>query len=305
MSTALIHCKNLRKNYGFHSVLHDVDFSIEPGRLTGFLGPNGAGKTTTIRILLGLLNPTSGQSSIFGKSSQTDGKSIRCDIGYLPGDVNLYPRLTGRRTLEFMARARRKNCDDEIDRLAQSLGLELDKRVRNYSTGMRQKLGLIQALMHKPQLLILDEPTSALDPLIRKTVFAELKSVVQDGRSVLFSSHSLSEVEELCDEVIVLREGRIVEQQLISTLQSKALRNVEIVFASEEAIPSKLPDLLTGRTRDGATIKGVWTGNTKELVQWLGQREVIDLIVAKPDLSDLFLAYYESDDSSKSTGDPS
>lgn len=305
MPNALIHCKNLRKDYGSHTVLHDVDFSVEPGKLVGFLGPNGAGKTTTIRILLGLLNPTSGQSTIFEKCSQTEGKLIRSDVGYLPGDVNLYPSLTGRRTLQFLANARGRNCDGEIDRLATLLGLELDKRVRKYSTGMRQKLGLVQALMHKPRLLILDEPTSALDPLIRKKVFAELKNVVQDGRSVLFSSHSLSEVQELCDEVIVLREGRIVEQQTIKSLQSKALRNVEIVFASEAAMPVELPSQLSGRLKGEGSIKGVWTGTTKELVQWLSEHEVADLIVAKPDLSDLFLAYYESDGARNLTGEPS
>ena len=182
MTRAIIECRRLNKRYGSVEVLDSVDFDIQSNQLVGFLGPNGAGKTTTIRILLGLLNPTSGSSTIFGKSCQSDGRSIRKDIGYLPGDVHFYPNLTGRRTLEFLANARRQNCQGEIDRLADVLDLELNKRVRKYSTGMRQKLGLIQALMHKPQLLILDEPTSALDPLVRKAVFEELQDVVRDGR---------------------------------------------------------------------------------------------------------------------------
>ena len=299
VTTAIIHCHKLEKWYAAQHVLRSIDFQIEPGQLTGFLGPNGSGKTTTIRILLGLLKPSSGSSTIFGKSCQTDGKNIRQEIGYLPGDVHFYSNLTGRRTLNFLARVRKRDCTDEMLRLADALDLDLEKTVRKYSTGMRQKLGLIQALMHKPKLLILDEPTSALDPLIRKSVFDELRAVVREGRSVLFSSHSLSEVEELCDEIIILRNGQIVEQQQIRHLKNKALRRVKIVFASNNSVPDQLPLSLHVLVLDGATLIGTWTGKTADLVQWLATQKIEDAMIEKPDLNDLFLTYYRDGESTQ------
>lgn len=296
MTKTIIKCRSLNKRYGSNDVLNSVDFDIESNQLVGFLGPNGAGKTTTIRILLGLLNPSSGSSTIFGKSCQTKGHTIREEIGYLPGDVHFYPNMTGRRTLDFLANGRRRNCKAEIDRLADVLDLELNKRVRKYSTGMRQKLGLIQALMHKPRLLILDEPTSALDPLIRKVVFDELQNVVGEGRSVLFSSHSLSEVEELCDEVIILRSGRIVEQQKIDALKNRALRRVRVIYSSGDKIPDSYPDQMNLLKRNGDSIVGTWTGASRDLIGWLASQEIRDVTIEKPDLNDLFLTYYQEKD---------
>ena len=289
----VLQCLNLRKSYGQHDVLHAVNFEIEAGKLVGFLGPNGAGKTTAIRILLGLLQPDSGSAQIFGKSCQSDGKLIRHEVGYLPGDVHFYANLTGRRTLKYFADARRRDCSAEINRLADVLDLELNKRVRKYSTGMRQKLGLIQAMMHQPQLLVLDEPTSALDPLIRKTVFEELRNVVRQGRTVLFSSHSLSEVEELCDEVIILRNGNIVEQTKIESLKDRALRRVQINFVSPNENPADLPPEFNVLEKEGACLLGTWTGEPGQLIDWLAKIDFEDFIVEKPDLGDLFLTYYE------------
>lgn len=286
-----IKTEKLCKFYGNQQVLHDISLEVQPGRLVGFLGPNGAGKSTTIRILLGLLAANSGESKIFGKPTRSFGKQIRSEIGYLPGDVHFYANLTARATLEFMARARKKNCDVEINRLANRFKLELNKKtVRKFSTGMRQKLGLIQALMHRPQLLILDEPTSGLDPLVRETVFDELRSVIDEGRTVLFSSHSLDEVEQLCDEVIILREGRIVEQQLIDVMRNRALRRVEITFA--EAAPSQYPPEFQQVESDSHSVRATWTGEMPMLLDWLKPFEVVDLIIERPDLNDLFITYY-------------
>lgn len=286
----IISANKLCKAYGAHQVLHDVDLSVSQGTLVGFLGPNGAGKTTTIRILLGLLSSNSGEACVFGKSCKKFGKQIRVEIGYLPGDVHLYPDMTGRQTLRFFAGARKRNTNDEVDRLAHQFDLALDKRVRKYSTGMRQKLGLIQALMHRPQLLILDEPTSALDPLVRKSVFAELKSVVNEGRTVLFSSHSLNEVEEICDEVIILRDGRVVEHQKIEVLRERAIKRVEITFA--ERIPETYPQALQVISTDGRFLKSTWANGITELLDWIRDQQVEDLIIEKPDLNDLFITYY-------------
>ncbi len=295
MSAPIIRCHQLRKSYGAHPVLDSVDFEISPGQLVGFLGPNGAGKTTTIRIMLGVLKQSSGKCEVFGKSCWSQGKEIRKDVGYLPGDVRMYASLTGRKLLNFMAKTRRLNCDDEIERLAESLELNIDRTIRKYSTGMRQKLGLIQALMHQPKLVVLDEPTSALDPLIRVTVFEELKKCVNEGRTVLFSSHSLSEVEELCDEVIILREGRVVEQTKVEVLRDRAIRRVSIKSTSINHIRESLPPEFNQLSQEGNLLTGTWTGPSKALIEWLHSMNFDDVIIDRPDLNDLFLAYYEKE----------
>lgn len=293
MNEPLVQCQSLKKSYGKHEVLKSVDFEVAAGRLVGFLGPNGAGKTTTIRILLGLLNPTAGESLIFGRSSRKHGRSLRSEIGYLPGDVHLYSNLTGRRVLNFFSSARKKDCSDEIDRLSDAFDLELDRKVRKYSTGMKQKLGLIQAIMHQPRLLILDEPTSALDPLIRKSVFAELKQIVSEGRTVLFSSHSLEEVEQLCDEVIIIRDGEIVEQQMIEKLREKALRRITICADNATQFLTDFPNEFEILSREDNTVKGTWSGDVNELTGLLSRFTLNDLTIEAPDLNDLFLAFYE------------
>lgn len=290
---SVIQVEKLCKSYGIHQVLHDVDLTVGAGKLVGFLGPNGSGKTTTIRILMGLLSAGSGSAQIFGADCSKNGKRLRREIGYLPGDVHFYPNMTGRATLRFFADARWKKADDEINRLAETFDLELDKKiVRKYSTGMRQKLGLIQALMHKPQLLILDEPTSALDPLVRKSVFQELKKVVQEGRTVLFSSHTLHEVEELCDEVVILRDGKIVEFQNIEVLRERALKRVEIKFANSSASLPAFPPQLQVVNQNNGQVSCTWSGEINELLHWLRELEIDDLTIERPDLNDLFITYY-------------
>ncbi|MFT5300736.1 MAG: ABC-2 type transport system ATP-binding protein [Mariniblastus sp.] len=287
-----INVEKLCKSYGQHEVLHQIDCRVEQGKLVGFLGPNGAGKTTTLRILLGLLKSDSGVVDVFGQDAARFGKQIRAEVGYLPGDVHFYPNLTGRATLKFFAAARRRHATVEIERLAHAFDLDLDKPVRRYSTGMRQKLGLIQALMHKPKLLILDEPTSALDPLVRKSVSDELRNVVTEGRTVLFSSHSLNEVEELCDEVVILRGGKIVEHQSIEILRERALKRVAIIFRGDGQPADSIPQQLQVLKHQNGHLEGTWSGEVQQLLDWLQAYEVDDLTIEKPDLNDLFITYY-------------
>lgn len=291
-----IQLDGLSKSYGSHNVLESISLSVPKGKLIGFLGPNGAGKTTTIRILLGLLRSDSGSAKIFDRDCYRFGKQIRADVGYLPGDVHIYSNMTGLAVLKFFAAARKRDCQSEILRLADAFDLDIGKRVRKYSTGMRQKLGLIQALMHKPDLLILDEPTSALDPLVRKSVFEQLQSVVDDGRTVLFSSHSLDEVEELCDEIVILRSGKIVEHQKIEVLQKRVLKRVKLELESTSQIPNDWPSQLQMIHEEGHTFEFTWEGPVHELIHWLGGQggfAVNDLIIEKPDLNDLFMTYYQ------------
>ena len=273
-------------------MLHEVDFSVKPGRLVGFLGSNGAGKTTTIRILLGLIGASSGSTLVFGLPSASAGKTLRREIGYLPGEVHFYSNLSGQATLNFLAAARKVDCRNEIERLAKVLDLDLRKAVRKYSSGMKQKLGLIQALMHKPKLLILDEPTNALDPLIRQSVFAELRQVVAENRTVLFSSHTLGEVEELCDDVVMLRGGKIVENQSIQKMRELAIRRVDAIFVTEDRIPNSLPESLKLLERDSNRISFAWSGSVAELLDWLKTMPLEDVAIGKPSLEDLFLTYY-------------
>ncbi len=282
----------LRKIYGHQEVLHGVDLAVPRGRLTGFLGPNGAGKTTTIRILLGLVRRSSGTARLFGRDVSDWGPHLRREIGYLPADIRFPAGLTGRAALLLYARARQVACSEEIQRLAVALELNLDKRIRSYSTGMKQKLGLIQALMHQPDLLILDEPTTGLDPLVRETVFRELRHFMNGERTILFSSHSLGEVEQLCDDVVILRDGNIIENQSIESLRKLALRRLSIEFCSPASVPENLPAAFQLVHRNGARITGNWSAGADSLVLWLGQMAIDDVTIEKPDLEDLFLTYY-------------
>ncbi len=288
----VIEIAGLRKSYGNTEVLHGIDLSVRLQRLTGFLGPNGAGKTTTIRILLGLVQQSGGSARLFGQETRSCGPRLRKRIGYLPADVRFPVGMSGWAVLQLYARARRIDCQSEIRRLAWQFDLELDKRVRKYSTGMKQKLGLIQALMHRPELLILDEPTTGLDPLVRENVFRELRDVVASGRTILFSSHSLSEVEHLCDDVVILRNGYVIENQPIDSLRQRALRRVSVEFQSAAQIPDQMPLALQVIERKGPRITATWADGIDRLIEWLRQIPIRDATIEKPDLEDLFLTYY-------------
>jgi ABC-2 type transport system ATP-binding protein len=287
--------ENLSKRYGTFQALRGVNLRVPAGSLFGFLGPNGAGKTTTIRILLGLLRGTSGRARVLGSDAWSAGARVRADVGYLAGDVRFYDGLTGRATLRFLDGVRGGRSRSEIERLAAVFELPLDRRVRNYSRGMKQKLGLIQALMHKPRLLILDEPTTALDPLVRQTLFHELRTVAADGRTVLFSSHTLAEVEELCDEVAIVRRGELIEQNRVEVLRERAVRHVDVFLREGRPPAAPLPDGLRVNHQSDGHLACAWAGPVARLLDWLQRTDVRDVIIAPPDLEDLFLAYYADD----------
>lgn len=284
--------QDLCKSYGAVEVLHGVDLRVPQGSLFGFLGPNGAGKTTTIRILLGLLRATRGAARVFGRDAWEHGAVIRRDIGYLPGDARFYDHLTGRQTLRFLDSARGGGSAREILRLSSAFALDLDKRVRRYSRGTKQKLGLVQALMHRPRLLILDEPTTALDPLVRRTLADELRAVVAEGRTVLFSSHTLAEVEQLCDFVAIVRDGRLIEHNSVETLRRRAVRHVEAHFDDAGRLPEQLPRGLRIESSTSGQLVGTWTGTIEPLLAWLAQARTTDVTITPPSLEELFLEYY-------------
>lgn len=283
---------SLTKRYGAHAALRGLNFRVSAGRLFGFLGPNGAGKTTAIRLLLGLLRATAGRAEVLGRDAWRDGPRLRAEVGYLPGDVRFYDWMTGRATLAFLDTARGSRAGSELRRLVERLDLDLDKRVRDYSGGMKQKLGLIAALMHRPQLLILDEPTTSLDPLMREVLYEELRNTVAEGRTVLFSSHTLAEVEALCDEVAILRDGQLIEQQRMDVLRTRAVRHVEVRFRDGAQPRPTPPQGLEIREQAGDRLLATWAGSPDGLLAWLSRCAVEDVTIAPPDLDDLFLAYY-------------
>jgi ABC-2 type transport system ATP-binding protein len=286
-----VETRKLSKRYGDYQALRAIDLQVPAGSLFGFLGPNGAGKTTAIRILMGLLRATSGEARMLDRDVWRDGARLRADVGYLPGELHLYDQMSGRALLKFVSAARRVSCDDEILRLTGCFELDASRRIRTYSRGMKQKLGLIAALMHKPRLLILDEPTTALDPLVRHTLFAELRRVAGEGRTVLFSSHTLAEVEELCSHVAILRAGELIEQNRVEVLRERALRHVRVIFDDGVAVP-RPPDGLRAEDRSTGVLEATWVGPVKPLLSWLAEAPVRDVTISPPSLEDLFLGYY-------------
>ena len=226
----VVSIKHLTKWYGKTRGIDDVTFDIHRGEVFGFLGPNGAGKTTTIRTLLGLINRTSGEATILGQDAFENNLELRKRIGYLPGVASTYTNYTGRKYLTMMARLRGLDCSAKIEELAKRLDLNLSMHIHDLSKGNKQKVSVIQAFMHEPELLFLDEPTSGLDPLVQREFEKLLDETKSRGATVVLSSHVLSEVEHLANRVAIINEGRIVLVDEIASLKAKALRKIEFTF---------------------------------------------------------------------------
>jgi len=291
--TLVIDTEHLTKFYGSSRGIVDVDLDVEVGDVFGFLGPNGAGKTTTIRILLDLLRPSSGTATVLGLDARADGVSIRGRVGYLPGEYALYPRLTGAETLRYYANLRGGVDWPYVDTLARRLDFDQARRAGDLSTGNKRKLGLIQAFMHRPELLILDEPTAGLDPLVQREFYAMVDEAHAAGQTIFLSSHVLPEVQRVCSRVGFVREGRLVAVEDVAALGKKAVHHVEIEFAG--AAPASEFETLAGvgavRATDhrlGFTV----TGTLDAIVKTAARHEVVAMTSHEPDLEDLFLAYY-------------
>jgi ABC-2 type transport system ATP-binding protein len=237
---SVIATRGLTKDFGSGRGLFELDLEIQQGEIFGFLGPNGAGKSTTLRLLLDLIRPTSGSAQVLGIDTRTDSLAIRRRVGFLPGDLALYPKLTGSAVLDYFAQLRGGVDRGVRDSLAERFDADLHRPVHELSTGNRQKLGLIQAFMHEPELLILDEPIAGLDPLVQESFHALLAEVSAEGRTVFLSSHTLSEVERVTHRIAILRQGRLVVVDSLENLRKVAVQRLEIEFAtpvSAERIP--------------------------------------------------------------------
>jgi ABC-2 type transport system ATP-binding protein len=296
VSTPAIATNGLSKDYGSGHGLFGLDLEVHEGEVFGFLGPNGAGKSTTLRLLLDLIKPTAGSARVLGLDATKESLAIRRRVGFLPGDLAMYPRLTGQVVLDFLSQLR-GGVDQRVrDSLVDRFGADLDRPIRQLSTGNRQKLGLVQAFMHEPELLILDEPIAGLDPLVQQSFHALLAEVSAQGRTVLLSSHTLSEVERVTHRLAILREGRLVVVDSLENLRKVAVQRLEIEFAAPidtrelRALPG-----VVDVTASGTTVTVSFEGSADAVVKTAAGHEVRAIRPREDDLEDIFLRYYRKD----------
>lgn len=296
----------LTKYYGPHRGVEDISIRIRRGEIFGFLGPNGAGKTTVIRSAMGFLRPTRGDVRLFGDVVRTSADRHHDRVGYLPADLRLWPRLSARRTSDLLLDLGGRRSRARRDELAERLELNLDRRVKSLSLGNRQKVGLLLALQHDPELVILDEPTSGLDPLVRQTVTAILRDFAARGGSIVYSSHNLNEVEEICSRVGILRHGRLAALKTIDQIRAERGACVEFTLASPSAFPEGLPEDLARRIgtpaeparleRLGENVGRVaYHGAPAPLLEWLGGLPVTEISTPQISLEEAFLGYYRGE----------
>lgn len=297
--TTAIEAEGLIKRYGrgrtAKTALTGLDLTVNRGEVFGFLGPNGAGKTTTIRLILDLIRPTSGRLTVLGTEPR-DAATTRARIGYLAGDFVVNGRQTGRELLTYLGDLRGGVTPARIDALAQRLDLDLSRRIGSLSKGNRQKVGVVQAFMHSPELLILDEPTSGLDPFLQQQFVELVQEASANGQTVFMSSHVMSEVQQTCDRVGIIRDGSLVTLAHVDELREQAQRRVELTFASPviaaefESIPELRDVTLTG---DGTILRATLAGSADALVKAAARYTVTGLLAEEPELEELFFTYYE------------
>jgi ABC-2 type transport system ATP-binding protein len=291
--TTIIQTERLTKSYGAHRGIVDIDLEVGEGEAFGFLGPNGAGKTTTIRVLLDHIRPTSGRALVFGIGTTVDPVAIHRRIGYLPGEFTLYDKLTGGQTIEYFA-----NLRGGVDPLYQAdlvarLDVDPSRKFREYSKGNKQKIGLIVALQHRPDLLMLDEPTSGLDPLVQQTFYEVIREAKSEGRTIFLSSHILSEVEKTCDRVAIIRDGRLVKVDRVEALRDLAHHQVELRFVGEVPVGAfaAIPGVSDVVAEDHILRMRV-SGSIAPVVREAARYELLDFVSREPSLEETFLSMY-------------
>jgi ABC-2 type transport system ATP-binding protein len=289
-----IHTAGLTKHYGRINALESLDVDVREGEIFGFLGPNGAGKSTMIRLLLGYLHPTAGRGEVLGLDIVKDSVAIRRRIGYLPGGIALYDTLTGQQQLDYLAdvngRApvRRAELCDRLELSARTL----TRQVRDYSRGMRQKIGIVQALQHDPELAILDEPSEGLDPLMQRAFYGILEALKRAGRTIFFSSHVLSEVERVCDRVAIVKRGRLAAVEEVAALLARQRRNVTLRVDGAQPRLDGVPGVSDVNVSDGRLTCSV-DGDIGPFLAVIASVRVTDLTIEVPRLEDAFLDFYD------------
>lgn len=289
--TRTIQLEHLTKSYGSHRGIVDVTLEVRAGQIVGFLGPNGAGKTTAIRVLMGFLYPTSGRASILGHDVVRDSVLVRKSVGYLPGDAALYGNRTGRELMELSVRARGVHGDGRGLEVAERLRAPMDRLIKKCSRGMRQKVALVLTLAHNPQVLILDEPTSGLDPLAQRELLRLLDEEAKSGKTILFSSHVLSEAEQVCDRVAILHEGKLIVEESVENLRGRKFKEMTVTYASDPPSLEGIGEVeiiwqhqnrITFRVRGDLTV----------LMRRLSESAIEDVIISEPSLEEVFLDFY-------------
>lgn len=289
--------RGLTKSYGDTLALDNLDLEVRSGEVFGFLGPNGAGKTTTIRLLLDVLRPDSGSASVLGFDPQAEGVEMRRRVGYLPGDFATDGRQSPREFLTYLANLRGGVSRERVDSLAERLELDLDSKIGSLSKGNRQKVGLVQAFMHSPELLILDEPTSGLDPIMAREFLEMVAEAKAEGQTVFMSSHILSEVQHGADRAGIIRKGRLIAIDDVDELRTRAMRHVQIVFDSDVAASEFAGlDSVGDVSVEGNVLRCRLTGDADQLIKAVARHRVIDFVSEEPDLEEMFFHYYTGDE---------
>ncbi|MGI9584216.1 MAG: ABC transporter ATP-binding protein [Acidimicrobiia bacterium] len=297
MTQPAISTDKLTKHYGDVKALIDLDLEVRPGEVFGFLGPNGAGKTTAIRTLMDEIRATSGSATIVGLDTHKDSVEIRRHLGYLPSDLTMYPNLTGKDTITYFSNLRGGVDWTVVESIAARLDADLSKKVGDLSTGNRQKVGLIQAFMNQPALIIMDEPSAGLDPLVQREFQNMMREIADDGRAVFLSSHTLSEVQRVADRVGIIREGHLVAVESVQSLRSKAIRRVDLYF--DEPVEASVFERIDGVrscevTNHHASLS--FDGHMDELLSAASSHyTLVDINTQEEDLEEIFLTYYQDE----------
>jgi ABC-2 type transport system ATP-binding protein len=291
----VIEINNLTKTYGKSRGITDISFHVEEGEIFGFIGPNGAGKSTTIRTLLSLIYPTSGSATIFGKDCVQFAPEIKKEIGYLPSEVFYYDNMKVKDLLKYSASFYKKDCSKRIKELAEIMDLDVNKKIDDLSLGNKKKVGIVQGLLHEPKLIILDEPTSGLDPLMQQKFFELLEEENKKGATILFSSHILSEVQRLCNRVAIIKEGKIVTVEKISTLQENNYKKFKVeTKAALDPNYFNISGVNNLEVKENIT-SFLFRGNINAIMKKIADIELANLWIEEPDLEEIFMHYYEKE----------
>ncbi len=288
----VIQLRNLTKYYGKARGIIDVSFDVQEGEIFGFIGPNGAGKSTTIRTMLGLLYPTGGSATVFGKDCVKSGHEIRQTVGYLPSEVSYYDGMKVSDLLKYSLSFYGRGDMKRLKQLCQAMDLDLNRKIDDLSYGNKKKVGIVQGLLHAPSLIILDEPTSGLDPLMQKTFFELIRQENKNGATVLLSSHILPEVQKLCSRVAIIKEGRIVKLEDIITLRDTAYKKIRIEFS--RGVPDGLAEEpgVSAFHSDNGEASFLFAGDVNAIVRRISTETLKNLTIEEPDLEEIFMHYY-------------
>jgi ABC-2 type transport system ATP-binding protein len=291
----VIEIKDLTKNYKKSRGVIDVNLNVEEGEVFGFIGPNGAGKSTTIRTLLGLIYPTKGTATIFGKSC-IDNPEVRKELGYLPSEVFYYDNMRVIDLLKYSASFYKKDCTKRINELAEVMNLDLKKKIDDLSFGNKKKVGIVQGLLHEPKLIILDEPTSGLDPLMQQKFFDLIAEENKKGATIFFSSHILSEVQKMCSRVAFIKEGKIIKTEKMSTLQENSYKRFSL--EAKTGIDQAMFDIkgVSSFEVKNNTANFIFKGNLNTIMKKVSEIELRNISIEEPDLEEIFMHYYAKED---------